>query len=407
MPGHEIFYHRSESTSLTYSGQELKIRENDVGGGYGIRVLSDGRIGFAYCQEEAGIKDAIEKAEKLSRFSVQSPFSFSPETSFSSPEIFNEKLSPDDYEMLSSVVKQTRDAAESHGGQSRVIAEMASSETRLENTAGFEGSYRSSEISVYAETMDADGFGLSYFVSNLKLPDGVALGMEAAEMAKSMQSAKKPESGTYTVVLELEALGSLLETALPSFSGDWKRRSISRLKEGEESFSEMLSVFDDPLEKGSETRPFDDEGTASKRKPLVLEGKVASFLYDHENAALEGVKDGGNCIRSSYASPPAIGSSNIAISPGDWKSLDELGSYLEIHHMHGSHTSNPTSGDIGMEVNTAFLVENGKRTPVKGFMITGNVFDILANIEAMERNVRVFDYLVAPRIAFRDIKAVS
>jgi PmbA protein len=172
-------------------------------------------------------------------------------------------------------------------------------------------------------------------------------------------------------------------------------------------FSEKFTMYDDPLGPGSEARPFDDEGVASEKKYLVKKGDIDSFLYDRETAALASADEGGACSRGSYANPPVIGGSNITIAPGDWKNLEELDKFIEVHSVHGSHTANPTTGDIGLEVSTAFMVEKGKRTPVKGFMITGNAFDMLKNIEAMEKKTRTLDYFTAPRIAFRNVRIVS
>jgi len=407
MAGHEVYHQSSESTSLTFSGGQLKTRETDSSSGYGIRVLHEGRLGFAYCQKEDGVKESLEQARKLSRFSAKSSFSFAPKEAFTMPEISNREFSPQDYGLLHNLIKEAREAAESHGGRSRVIAELGSIRTKIENSAGFKGQYEKTDISLYTECMDADGFGHSYHVSNIKLPDARELGMKAAEMAKQMQGAKKPEAGSYIIVMELEALESLIETVIPSFSGDWKRRKISRLEQGKKMFSEKFTMYDDPLGPGSEARPFDDEGVASEKKYLVKKGEIDSFLYDRETAALASADEDGACSRASYANAPVIGGSNITIAPGDWKNLEELDRFIEVHSVHGSHTANPTTGDIGLEVSTAFMVEKGKRTPVKGFMITGNAFDMLKNIEAMEKKTRTLDYFTAPRIAFRNVRIVS
>ncbi|MBU0532530.1 TldD/PmbA family protein [Candidatus Micrarchaeota archaeon] len=404
---HEIFHQSIDSTSLTFTGGQLKIRETDSSSGYGIRVLHKDKIGFSYCQHKDEINSAIEQAKKLSHFSIESSFSFAPNAHFKKLEISNPIFSPENYKKIYEIVEEAREAAESHGGKSKIIAELVSSRTELENTEGFSGAYDKTDFSFYVECMDADGFGISYYVSNLKFPDARAVGMRAAEMAKNMQGAKKPSSGNYTVVMEIEALSSLIDIFLPSFSGDWKHRNITKLTQNEKMFDNQLTICDDPFSKGSEGRPFDDEGVISHKKYLVKNGQIKSFFYDRETAALEGVDENGACSRASYASPPTIGGTNITISPGDWKNLDDLGKYLEIHHAHGSHTANPTTGDFGLEVSSAFMIDKGKKTPLKGFMLTGNIFDLFANIEAIESTTKILDYLEAPRIAFRNIHIVS
>lgn len=407
MAEHEVYHFSGTSTSLIFTGGELKIRETDFSSGYGVRVLKEGRLGFAYCQHESDVKKALDDAAKLSRFSVKSSFSFAPKSGFKKPDIHDPSLDPADYEMLRSFVDEARDGSESLGGKSRVIASVGSLSVKLDDTAGFSGEYAKTDFSLYAECMDGDGFGYSSLSCNRKPEQVRDLGLKAAGMAKDLQGAKKPESGTYTVVMETDALENVMGVLLPSFSGDWKRRGMSKIEKGKKQFSENLSICEDGLSEASDARPFDDEGIPSKKRFLVENGVVDSLFYDRETAALDNTDESGACSRSSYDDPPSIGPSNVIVSPGEWNDLGELERYIELHYAHGAHTANLTTGDIGLEVSGAFLVEKGKRTPVKGFMLTGNIFDWFSNIEAMERKLRTHDWLIAPRIAFRDVRAVS
>ncbi|MFN7991163.1 MAG: TldD/PmbA family protein [Candidatus Micrarchaeia archaeon] len=406
MSDHEIFSVKSASARLAFSGGELKTKESDASKGYGVRALKDGRIGFGYCQDEGDIQKAIEEAEKLSRFSVRSGFSFAPKAGFSRLDLADQSFITPDFEMLKSYVDDSRSPIEKKGGKARVICSIDSSEISVENSAGFSGSYPKTVFSVYAECMHGDGFGYSYLTSHNTPGDLNALGEKAADMAISMQSAGRPESGEYTVVMEPEALDNLIETLLPSLSGDWKRRGITRLRSGMK-LHESLTICEDGLSPGIGARPFDDEGTPTEKRSLIENGTVKSFLYDRETAALEGSGASGCCTRPSYDSPPSISASNIVVSPGDWKDLGELERYIELHYAHGSHTANLTSGDIGLEASAAFLVEKGKRKPIKGFMVSGNVFDIFSNIAGIESVPRVYGSLISPRIAFAGLKVVS
>jgi PmbA protein len=407
MEGREVYHCSGASTNLVFTGGELKIRETDFSSGYGVRALKDGRVGFAYCQHKDALKKAIKEAEKLSRFSVESNFSFAPKAGFKKPDIHDPSLDPSDYEMLRGFVDEAKDGAQSLGGKAKAIASVASSDVKLENTAGFSGEYAKTDFSMYVECMHGDGFGISSLSCN-KMPEQARdLALKAAGMAKDMQGAKKPESGIYIVVMEIEAIESVLGVLIPSFSGDWKRRGMTLLEKGKKHFSEQLSICEDGLSGASEARPFDDEGVPSGKRFLVKNGVVDSLLYDRETAALDNEVESGACSRSSYDEPPSIRPSNIVVSPGTWKDLGELERYIELHYAHGSHTANLTTGDIGLEVSGAFLVEKNKRTPVKGFMLTGNVFDWFANIEAIEKRPRTHDWLISPRIAFKSVHAVS
>lgn len=408
---HEVFRYVSDSASMMFSGGGLKVKEAGSSAGFAVRALVDGRLGFAHCQQEHGLRKALEDAGKASRFSQKTRFSFAPKPpACPSPDVFDPGLDPGDFETAKSLVDEARSAAGSKGGKPRVILSLDRYGVEIENTAGFLGRYRKTGASVYVECMHGDGFGFSYLSSCKKPRETASAGRKAAEMAKAMQGASRPESGTYTVVFELEALQSLMETLLPSFSGDWKRRRMTKLEMGKRMFSERLTICDDALaQPGSAARPFDDEGTPSRRRVLVERGTVRSFLYDRETAALAREDGSGACARAGYDAPPSIGASNIVVSPGTWKDFGGLGKHVELHYAHGAHTANATTGDIGLEASVAFLVEREgrERKPLKGFMLTGNVFDMFAGMEAVEKEQRVYDNLIAPRIAFKNVRLVS
>lgn len=402
----EIFFEHNENSSLTYSGGELKIREASKESGFGIRVIEDKRIGFSYCQNESDIEQAIKDAKKIALLSQQTNFSFAPKSKYTIPDIYDPSLDPDNVELLRDLLIESKDAIESTGGKARVTIGAEKTSYRLENEEGFEGEYSATDFSLYSECMNGDGLGINYVTSNF-LPKTVAdSGYKAAEMAKEMQKAKKPENGIYTVVMEIQALDNIFETLIPSFSGDWKRRGITTLKENY-FFNEKFNMMEDGHAIGTEGHPFDDEGVPSQKRILVEDGVIKSFLYNREVAALEGIDAGGTCIRSSFDDRPGIGSSNIVVQPGDCKDLSELGKHIELHFAHGSHTANLTTGDIGLEVTTAFLVKNGKRTPLKGFMIVSNIFEMFKNIEAIEKQQKVYGWLITPRIAFSNQRIVA
>jgi PmbA protein len=403
---HEIYCLGTESASLSFSGGELKTKESDSSSGYGVRVLEKNKLGFAYCQKEEDIEKAKADAARMSRFSVESKLSFAPQSGYEKMDIFDPALDLQDSAALRSFLDEAREGAESKGGHARVMLDAGRMKVKIDNSAGLHAEYVKTAFSVYAECMHDDGFGMAYVASHR--PQSVRdIGLKAAQMASDMRGAKKPESGTYTVVMEPDALMSVLDTLIPSFSGDWKRRGITKLTAGEKKFSDFFSLSEDGLAQASDCRPFDDEGTPSKKKFLVRDGVVESFLYDRETAALAGVDESGACSRDGYDRPPTIHTSNIVISPGTWNDLNELDKHIELHYAHGSHTANPTSGDIGLEASAAFLVSKGERKPLKGFMLSGNVFDMFADIEGIEKKQETNGSLIAPRIAFRNLRVVS
>ena len=407
--GKELFFISDRSISLSYSAKYLKVRSQSEAAGYGIRVLKAGGLGFSYAEDEKDIAKAEVRAAEAVKYSPRPSFAFPPAAKFRKMQLADKKIQQLEIGELKEMFEQVRDGAEKYGGNAQLMMETSAAKTKLENSAGFAGEYDSTSVQFFVEVMDGDGFG---FFANAfqQLPTAkqfYAAGEEAAEMACSMKSPKKIESGKYLVAFEPEAFESLFDILAPSFSGEWKKRKISLLhdKVGKQVFSSKLSILDDPLvAKAVNSRPFDDEGVLSAKMPLVENGIVKNFTYNLEIASLEGVQARGNCSRAGYAGQPAIGFSNIVIKPG---SMGEEEGDIAIRSFHGSHTANTTTGDFGVEVNAAFITKNGKHEPVRGFMLTGNIFNLFSNIYGIGKKQKNLGGFIAPRIAFSDVQLVG
>jgi TldD protein len=96
---------------------------------------------------------------------------------------------------------------------------------------------------------------------------------------------------------------------------------LGRLRYG----SPAMSVTADATTPGGlGTFGFDDEGVAAQRSPLVAEGVVAGFLTNRETAATVGVGSVGAARADGWGSMPLIRMTNVHLEPGQAGSLDEL-----------------------------------------------------------------------------------
>ena len=315
---------------------------------------------------------------------------------------------------LKEILHSIKDRAENKGGKSRIFLSTSTDQKRIENTNEFEGSYASTSFSAYVEVMDETGFGFEHIVSN-SLPKTIdEIGEGAATMAAKMKNATKPKSGKYKVVFDPIAFENILDTLLPSFSGDYLRRKVTKLKKDKKMFSDKLTIYEDPSANAINAHPFDDEGIVlNKAMPLIEKGVVKNFCFDKETIALfnqnkKPISEGGFCSRSSFQSAPSIGHSIIVIPSGDYSDFEtELGEHLVICSAHGSHTANVTTGDLGLEVSNAYLVnKKGEKTPMRNFMISANVFDLLSTILGLEKPQRTYLNVISPRFAFDNVQII-
>lgn len=103
---------------------------------------------------------------------------------------------------------------------------------------------------------------------------------------------------------------------------------LGRLRYG----SPLLNVVADATTPGAlGTFGFDDEGVAATSTPIVREGIFAGFLSSRETAAAIGLEASGATVRAqSWAHLPLIRMTNVSLLAGTAASLDELLDGIEV-----------------------------------------------------------------------------
>ena len=234
------------------------------------------------------------------------------------------------------------------------------------------------------------GCGLEYWEE--KTPESV--GEEAARSAVVMLSAVDCPSGRMPVVIDNEfggvifheACGHSLEATSVS-----KNQSVFAGKLGQQIAAPCVSAVDDgtiPGAWGSEN--VDDEGTPQRKRVLIENGILKSYMIDRLGGRRMGMEPTGSSRRESYQFEPTSRMSNTFICAGSdsYESLFEgIGRGLYAKKM-GGGSVNPITGEFNFSVREGYLIENGKiTTPVKGASLIGSGAEILMNIEKISDNL--------------------
>jgi len=268
----------------------------------------------------------------------------------------------------------------------------------LANSAGFAASYPLTSAHVIVEAICDDNDGKkrndSWFTVERalhRLEDAEEVGRKAAARAVAKIGAKKLATTTMPVVWEAPVVRALLGIIGQAVSGEMLYRRSTFLAELEDSQvgSELLTITDDPLLEGRlGSRPFDGEGVASRRVPLFEAGVFREFLFDSYNARRMGRNTTGAAGRS-LSAPPAPGTSNLVLEPGDISPEDLCAGVVEgllLTDLMGFGV-NMTTGDFSRGAQ-GFRIESGKVTePVTEINVSGNLKDMLANIDAIANDM--------------------
>jgi PmbA protein len=401
----EVFFSKDVTKKVEIRKGEVGIFKESSSTGYGVRIVRDKRMGFAFSNQldervlniALKVAEASEKDEHLSLPGRQRYGRVKGG--------FDKKIEGIGVEEALEFVKQLIEPCE----RQKVIPTQGAivwtiSEVEISNSHGVEGMDKGTVISAYPSTVvkeDGVASGFYYDVSRTLDLNFSNIGKEATRLARESLHAKGIDTINTDLILKPLAVSELFENVLiPSFNADnvQRNRSFLKGKLGEAVFSEIDIVDDGTLEGGLMTGKFDSEGVKTQRTPLVREGILSGYLYDTYTASKEDTESTGNANRDSYSSLPKVDSSNFIIS-----GKGEIEEGLVVHGLIGAHTSNPISGDFSVETRNAFL--EGK--PVKKAIISGNIFELLRKVKGFGEDYKQFSSVLTPTIQFSDVRVVG
>ena len=181
-----------------------------------------------------------------------------------------------------------------------------------------------------------------------------------------------------------------------------KKKKTTIFEPGKLCMSPNISMTDDGLHPFAlQTHSFDDEGVAQNTKPIIAKGVFKNFVYDQYFAKALGEKSTGNGLRQrfslyliddKYLSLPENQTTNLMIHPGNQKLeklISEIKEGIIIYMFSWLHPSEE-SGSFGTEIRNADFIQNGEIVgPVKGGVVSGNVFDMLKNVSGISKEIEI------------------
>lgn len=269
-------------------------------------------------------------------------------------------------------------------------AAYGKTQMHLAATNGFSGGYARTSRSISCVAIAGTGTGMErdydgdmrLFQSDLR--DPAEIGRVAGERAVERIGARKPKTGTYTVLFDERIASSLVGHLLAAVNGSAIARGSSWLRNamGEQVLPKELSITEDPHRpRVTGSRPFDAEGLPTKRREIVADGVLQNWTLDLATARKLGLASTGNAARST-SGPPSPSPWNISLTQGTAtrdQMIRDMGTGLLVTSMIGS-TINPTTGDYSRGA-SGFWIENGEIAyPVNECTIAGNLRDMLLRV---------------------------
>ncbi len=416
----EIFCVKGRSIAIDIQKDVIDLAKESIVSGIGMRAIVKGAVGFSSTNDVERIEEACILAVKSAKVRGSDPkWSGLPRKKKPAvvKGIFDKKLADIEIESCIDYASELIKGAQSVSSVKPTSGHFVCgcSTKLIVNSNGIEIQEDETivEASIDAITQEAPLSTASEFDVSRKLDiDFYKIGERASLLALRSQNGVSMQTCDCAVLLEPLAFADILEnTLLASLNADNVQKGRSALigKMDASIATEELSIIDDgTLHGGLGTSSCDDEGTPSMRNEIVKNGVLSSFLYDCYTAGMEKKESTGNAIRASFTSTPSIGIRNFIIKYPSSDVIAETNEGVIVNTLIGAHTANPISGDFSVEARNSFLIKNGEiASPIKSVMISGNIFELLKNIDGIGKDVRKVGNVITPTVRVSKMKVVG
>lgn len=424
----DALWRRAEQTSVAFESGRLKAAGASEEAGLNLRVVRDGRVGVAGTTATAApdIETLITRA--LASAELGEPLDLALPGSSPLPDVptFSQSAAAASLDRLIEIGRSLVDRLAGPGCQVNVAVERSVAETAIGNTAGAQGTYRTTVTSVTADVtrIAGDDVLMVYdFYAGSDLPAArdldALVGSVAGRLDAAVRLAEPPE-GALPVVFTPAGLAAIMLPLEQALSGKAVLQGISPLagKVGAPVFDSRFSITDDPTVPGRPgSRPVDDEGVPSRATCLVERGVVRRFVYDLETAARAGAASTGHGHRGIFGKP-RIAYTNLIVGEhppvapapvgkretGNGRRLgggllNGLPDGLLVDDLIGVGQGNVISGAFSHPVGLAYRVRQGEIAGrVKDAAVAGDAYVLLKQIAGFGDDGRWYGSRWSPSI---------
>jgi PmbA protein len=380
-----------------------------------LRVIVDGRLGFATSTKEGDYAALVDNAVAAARFGAPVEFGFAQPDCLPTVNCYDRAVGDLSLEQMVAVGDQLVGAINAYDPKINGLASVSKgrSEVRVITSHGLDANYRSTDYSVFAggELVDGENFLMcyDYAVSARLFGDAERIATNAVEKFRRARTNRAISSGKYPVILTPDALAQCLGPLGASIDGRAVEKGFSPWKDkiGETVAGSNVSIWDDgTYEWATGSSPFDAEGTPRQCTPIIEQGVLRNFILDRRAAKALNRKPTGNAVRG-RTSPPSVGSTTLIMAAGDTDLTTMLGGVRDgvlIESLMGAWAGNPYSGQVNGNISLGYRIVNGEVTGrIKDCMLSINAFDVLrSQIAAISREREYRGDLALPYVLIDD-----
>ncbi len=417
----ELYYLEEKTDSITFENSRLKDIDSKIQSGISCRIQKDGQMGFAYTKNLYDGAELMKNALDSLSGGVQASFDFPftrKLTELKSYDSSIEDISTDDIVEEGTRIRDI--FSHQTKGQINLYAGINKSGLRIVNSYGTDLKAKFSTYSVNLEILYPASHSFierTLTSKEFKEADDAYLNYILDMYNQSLKEVKV-KKGRMKVLFLPEVMYVLMWRLLRAANSKsiYNKESPISEKIGEKIFDSKLTIYDDPLnDKMPLARSFDDEGIPCQYLSMIEDGVLKNFYYDLYYAEKMGARSTGHGFKKisvwgggeTVSMRPVPALEHLYVKTGD-KSFNEILSLMDrgviIAGALGAHSGNIPNGDFSIGVAPGIYVENGDIVGhIKDAMISGNIYDTMKNVIAIEDTYYPAFMGSFPAILFDDV----
>ena len=423
----ELYWGSSSSLGLSAMKGELSKFSLSDTQGLSARVLDGGRMGFAFTEklDPEQVRATIDRAAAASAHIGEDKGNGLYESSeeaessrFHNPAL--DEVEVAEKKRLTLALEQA-----SYARDKRVVNVPhasygeSSSSAVIANSHGLVKSFRGNFCYAYVYLMarEDDETSVGFWGTggrSFSALDPELIAKNAANEALLRLGAGEVVSGSYPIVLSRDVASDLFEVFFSSrspFFAENVQLGMSRLSDklGQTIASEVLTITDDPIYDGPESREFDGEGIPSSRMPVIEKGVLRNFYYTLYAARRAGATPTGHGGRGGHKSSISTSPSNVLVENGEMDEaalLERADRGVYVSFVEGLHASvDPISGDFSVGAKGRRIEKGAMGEPIKNFTIAANFYDLLNRVSgvANDRRTDGFSTVASPALLVSEV----
>ncbi|MDD4923811.1 MAG: TldD/PmbA family protein [Dehalococcoidales bacterium] len=392
----EVFMVSTEQTPVKFENNRLKHILSKQSQTVALRIIKKGKIGYSATNDLDDVTMLVNSAVETAEFGTAAKFEFPAASNYPQVDVYDPAIESVSMEQMLKLGEEMIDIIRGHTPDIACEGGLTKSTTTIKilNSTGGCAEYRKSAFSMRLEgtvIQDTDMLFVGEDESSCHpLTDTKTITSSVIRQLEwAKEQAEAPDKALPVIFTPNGVASALVSPLVSAFNGKNVYEGSSPVgdKLGKAVFDTKFCLRDDasiPFCPGS--RPFDDEGVATRCTTLIENGMPAAFYYDLQTAALANTQSTGNGERNG-GRLPSPSASVFVIKPGNTsfnEMLADIKEGLVIEYVMGAEQGNVLGGDFAGNVLLGYKIENGKITGrVKNTMVSGNIYQVLKDIAAI------------------------